>query len=146
MALVEFKNKPDTTTPINATNLNNNFNEINGELYYKSGDNYHIDAQYYAGGVLTGSAKTIQFSIILPKRLDNISSVNINQIYLTARGINGYLLNSYTLSDLNTNGNLSIVAIENNCISIQYTSNNAFEITNNTPVGIYLRDTILQFD
>lgn len=28
MALIEFKNKPDTTTPINATNLNYNFNEI----------------------------------------------------------------------------------------------------------------------
>ena len=29
MALVEFKNKPSTNTPINATNLNNNFNELN---------------------------------------------------------------------------------------------------------------------
>ena len=28
MALIEFKNKPNTTTPINATNLNYNFNEI----------------------------------------------------------------------------------------------------------------------
>ena len=35
MALIEFNNKPDTTTPINATNLNNNFNELDeniGEL------------------------------------------------------------------------------------------------------------------
>lgn len=32
MALVEFKNKPDTTTPINATNLNNNFNYLNEQL------------------------------------------------------------------------------------------------------------------
>lgn len=28
MALIEFKNKPDTTTPINANNLNNNFKEV----------------------------------------------------------------------------------------------------------------------
>lgn len=28
MALIEFKNKPNTDTPINATNLNNNFNEV----------------------------------------------------------------------------------------------------------------------
>lgn len=28
MALIEFKDKPNTTTPINATNLNNNFNEL----------------------------------------------------------------------------------------------------------------------
>lgn len=29
MALIEFKNKPDTSTPINADNLNFNFNELN---------------------------------------------------------------------------------------------------------------------
>lgn len=28
MALIEFKNKPDLSTPINADNLNNNFNEL----------------------------------------------------------------------------------------------------------------------
>ena len=28
MALIEFKNKPNTDTPINATNLNNNFKEV----------------------------------------------------------------------------------------------------------------------
>lgn len=33
MALVEFKNKPNTTTPINATNLNYNFNEILNLMY-----------------------------------------------------------------------------------------------------------------
>ena len=33
MALIEFKNKPDTTTPINATNLNYNFNEVLNLIY-----------------------------------------------------------------------------------------------------------------
>lgn len=28
MNLIEFKDKPDTTTPINKTNLNHNFNEV----------------------------------------------------------------------------------------------------------------------
>ena len=28
MALIEFKDKPNTTTPVNANNLNNNFNEL----------------------------------------------------------------------------------------------------------------------
>ena len=32
MSLVEFKNLPDTTTPINAANLNNNFNELNSQI------------------------------------------------------------------------------------------------------------------
>lgn len=32
MALIEFKNKPDLTTPINATNLNNNFSELDNKI------------------------------------------------------------------------------------------------------------------
>lgn len=31
MALIEFNDLPNTTTPINATNLNNNFNELNNK-------------------------------------------------------------------------------------------------------------------
>lgn len=31
MALIEFENKPSTETPINATNLNHNFNELNNK-------------------------------------------------------------------------------------------------------------------
>lgn len=33
MALIEFKNKPDTTTPINASNLNFNFKEVMNLIY-----------------------------------------------------------------------------------------------------------------
>lgn len=33
MALIEFENKPSTNTPINATNLNYNFNEILNLVY-----------------------------------------------------------------------------------------------------------------
>lgn len=32
MALIEFKNKPDKNTPLNADNLNHNFNELNSNL------------------------------------------------------------------------------------------------------------------
>ena len=40
MALVQFENSPSTNTPINATNLNNNFNELanRGVIYYASGE------------------------------------------------------------------------------------------------------------
>ena len=31
MGLIEFKDLPDTSTPLNAENLNNNFNALKGE-------------------------------------------------------------------------------------------------------------------
>jgi len=33
MALIEFENKPSTDTPINANNLNHNFEEVNEKDY-----------------------------------------------------------------------------------------------------------------
>lgn len=36
MALIEFKNLPDTNTPINAENLNHNFNELNKSNTYST--------------------------------------------------------------------------------------------------------------
>lgn len=32
MALIEFKNKPDTTTPMTADNINHNFNELDNNI------------------------------------------------------------------------------------------------------------------
>lgn len=86
------------------------------------------------------------FSIILPKLVTNITSVTINSINLTARGINGYLLNSADLTTLNSSGQLSVVSLENNCVSFQFTANEAFSSTNNTPVSIYLKNTSITFN
>lgn len=36
MALIKFKNLPDTSTPLNAENLNNNFEELENELNEKT--------------------------------------------------------------------------------------------------------------
>lgn len=41
MALIEFKDYPNTSTPLNAENLNNNFNEVNNIAESGSNDNGH---------------------------------------------------------------------------------------------------------
>lgn len=49
MALIEFKNLPNTDTPINADNLNNNFKEVNHEDIVTNGGavkcGYKIDGK-----------------------------------------------------------------------------------------------------
>ena len=38
MSLIEFKNLPDTSTPLNAENLNNNFNELDNKANYSTNE------------------------------------------------------------------------------------------------------------
>lgn len=148
MALIQFENKPSTNTPINATNLNGNFSElkdnIDNLLYYKPGDSFSIDTYYHTAGIITNGSKTLQFSFILPKLLDKITTVTINEIYLIVIGIDGYIISGYSLSDMEANGSYTIYK-ENNRITIYYILNEVLDVTNNTPVGVYLRDTNIQF-
>lgn len=53
MALIEFKDKPNTTTPLNATNLNNNFNELNRKCNQLKG------VVLFNGNFRIGETKTI---------------------------------------------------------------------------------------
>lgn len=48
MNLIEFKNKPDTSTPINSNNLNHNFNEIKNMIKTEKtyGDEYTYSCDY----------------------------------------------------------------------------------------------------
>lgn len=46
MSLIEFKNLPDTSTPINAENLNNNFNEVMQPKLKKLWENPNQNADF----------------------------------------------------------------------------------------------------
>ena len=143
MALIEFKNLPDTNTPLNAENLNNNFeyldDKISNELYYKAGNTYTISHQYYAGGCLTGSSKEIMFTIALPKRLTNITSVAISGVNIAARMIDGTYGINGAVSDV------SVADFGDNYVSIDVRSSTAIG-TNNTPVSVYIRSLTLTFN
>lgn len=52
MALVEFKDKPSTDTPINSTNLNNNFEELAGKTINSSGSNANGSFIKYEDGTM----------------------------------------------------------------------------------------------
>ena len=110
----------------------------NDELYYKNGDVYSISHQYYAGGCLTGSSKEIMFTISLPKRLTNITSVAINGVNIAARMIDGTYGINGSVSDV------SVADFGDNYVSIDVKSSTAIG-TNNTPVSVYIRSLTLTF-
>lgn len=89
--------KPSGGIP--ASDLTSNIRNIltnANNLYYKSGDvissgNTFADGLYF-GGVITANKKEFQGSIILPKSLANISSVNITKLKGSLRtGTGGYV-------------------------------------------------------
>lgn len=111
---------------------------MNKELYYKNGDVYSVSHQYYAGGCLTGSAKEVMFTISLPKRLTNITSVAISGVNIAARMIDGTYGINGAVSDV------SVADFGDNYVSIDVKSSTAIG-TNNTPVSVYIRSLTLTF-
>lgn len=68
MALIEFKNLPDTTTPLTAQNLNNNFNYLTPSVYCVRVSSNHewTSATQYAEELIpfdTGSGSNSDFSL-----------------------------------------------------------------------------------
>lgn len=66
MALIEFKDYPDTSTPLNAENLNNNFNELN-----KAIEQEKLKTQVYEGlftnvGNSSETGVNVDFSTMFP--------------------------------------------------------------------------------
>lgn len=156
MEKIPFKDLPDTSTPYNAetfnTLQNNVENAINtiettleNSVYYKSGDTYVLGRMIEAGGYLTGSAQSIRFSIAVPKRLDNISSVTINSLNVAIRKSNGgYLING----DVLTESNLTVTAYvcEPNYIDFYIANSGTYDGTNNTPIGVAINSLNMTFN
>lgn len=63
MALIEFKNKPNTTTPINATNLNNNFFDLDNRSIYESGSNEKGNYIKFNDGTMIVTRETYETTI-----------------------------------------------------------------------------------
>lgn len=126
MALIEFKNLPDTSTPLTAENLNNNFNELN-----KINSNRNVL-------VLNSISETSQTGI------KNLGSATIpeNGIYLICGYYNpnyyiqtGRELNMYIKRNNNT-------IFQQNCVV-----NGAYTLTQNIAVTAELNENdIITFE
>lgn len=94
MDLINFKDLPDTTTPINATNLNNNFNELDDKIE-------ELKSLNFLTGVETAlnikiNSKTVYAKLVEVGKLPNNSEITINVGFNTS---NAQLISSdiYTL-------------------------------------------------
>ena len=78
MALIEFKNKPDLTTPITADALNHNFNELLNKSISESGTNSNgTYVKFTDGTMICYNKQTFNTSITTPSGALFISN-NLN--------------------------------------------------------------------
>lgn len=155
MQKINFQNYPNTSTPINSTNLNqlqtnieneigdlsnldtdvktNVVNAINS-LYFKENEELELDAYMPCPGFLTGGNKLLVFSVVMPKSLKNINSIAISgNLYIDIRKPTGGYIASNV--DFNTSSyTISITKITNNTVRLSIASSTNFDSVNNQPL------------
>lgn len=118
-------------------------------LYYKSGDTYiknygEAINTLNLNGCLTTSKQDVFFSLVVPKRLDNISTITVNSIVGGVRGADGgYIISLGT--DFSTVSTVSAVKVTENYIGFQLRLNTASTLTNNITTNVMIYSMSLSF-
>lgn len=117
----------------------------NNLLFYQPGDTFESSYYMPLSGHITASTKNVSLTLVVPKRLDNITSITCNKFNSEARGTGGYL-NSQA-------GNVNYVGLSgytvecykatDNSVLIQIRKSSAWtNVENNTPVTFAIGETV----
>ena len=108
--------------------------KLENHLFYKDGDSDDKSTQIYCGGCLTSSKKAVVWSVVFPKRLDKIKTIQINSMRVSARHADGgYII---TNGDPRDYGTIDYDIISENTITFTLTLKTAASFTNNTSVNV----------
>lgn len=139
---------------INATNLNkieqgigDNADWIDDQ-YFQPGEIYDKDygAIVPCAGLVTTSTSSVYFTLVLPKRLDKVSSFTVNTLTGGMRGISGYVNGTSDSSNLKSGYTVTGSIMDEQTIRVIITKSSAMtNATNNTPVTVSLRTIKLTF-
>ena len=104
---------------------------------YGIGDSVSLDGNTVMAGYISSSTTAIYACLVLPKMISTsvtTASVSAGGNF-TARGINGYLLNSAVIgTDITITGIAVAPSRREIRIAIKKSDSSAFSVTNNTPV------------
>ena len=134
MALIEFKNLPDTTTPITAENLNYNFNELNNNFNELNDRNVYSTEEKVIGTWIDGKPiyrKTVYITGITTTdqdvTLSSLGIANVETIWINLNAsfwFRSSLLGSGPIGDWESGSR--VVAIANEGRILYKSSNNAY--------------------
>lgn len=138
-----------TDTNINEikTVVNDNYDEYVDNLFYKSGDVIElgqsvqdITKMFVMPGFITSGSKSLYLTIITPKRLDNITSAEIDSLDAESRSVDGYMLTSGFVDYIDDIYSFVVGISGPNSILVRvnrttvFTTTGGTTITNNTPI------------
>ena len=107
------------------------------DLYYKAGDTFSCRYIILSGFVTSGTAG-LRFNVVVPKLLDNITSVTITSMTGSMRGPNGYIDSDSSNRDWTSIATASAYIRSSNIVGLEIDGSSAWgNVTNNTPVVFY---------
>lgn len=114
--------------------VNGNYNDFMDEIYYKNGDTFITTSAMDLQGIMAGNLKVAAFDLVLPKRLDNITTVSCTDFTGSIAGASGYATPSTTTNYASASGySLTISIVAPNRIRFRIQANTAWgNITNNS--------------
>lgn len=134
----------ESSTSALSANQGKTLKDLIDKMYYKAGDTYLTSAIIVTGGYVTSSKKQLWFSVTLPKRLDNITTVNITSLNIDVRSVSGtYIVSDQSLptSSMGVGARIG----DKNTITIIVSNTSDFYQTNNTPIGVQINTLGLSF-
>lgn len=120
------------------------------DLIYRSGDILDVSSRICENGYVSNLSKELLFSIHMPKIMGNVTP-RITKLCLNVRTASGsYLFGSYAYygTDVTKTNGLTVTATKatDNIITVNVTSNTAWNATNNTPASIAIESMTIEFD
>lgn len=106
-------------------------------LSYAPGDTFVTTNAFSESGYVTSSAQKIHLNVVVPKSLENISTITVQSLAGQIRGISGYVDNSSSTSfDWLSGYTVLADKVSDNVVHIQIKKSTALEnVTNNTVVN-----------
>ena len=140
---------------INCFPVDNESLEVNGinildSIYYKSGDAYSVSGRIVDNGYISDSSKQINFTIILPKSMKNVTPT-ITDLKVNGRHVgggyifsSGYVTAGYDVLN-DSSITVSILSKEDDYLTIQLARSTAWSVTNNTPISMSIESMTISF-
>lgn len=124
-------------------------NEIRKDSVFEKGSEFSVSNTDYfiVGGLLTTSATEINFSIVLPKKIES-QFISVTELKLNVMHSGSYIPNiGYVKggTDFIKGNSVKAYKITDNIVGIEIKSNSSFNATNNYPLAIEINKITLQF-